>query len=233
MIDLEKGGQSKPLRPTSNKMKDIFNTYKKGHKEINIPIKDVESEKMENNETIGINKDNQMEEDLQDNGSMEHTPDIQKELEDKINDLAKERDDLKEKLLRSAAEMENLRRRTNKEKQEMLEYANERLLFKLLEILDLMEKAIESGGQSTDYDALYNGIVLIHQKAIKLFEDSGVRRMEVPIGNDFNVDYHDAVMHIPSEAPEGQIVHEVQAGYTINDKVLRHAKVVTSAGQGN
>jgi molecular chaperone GrpE len=232
MIELEKGGQSKPLRPTSNKIKDIYNTYKKGHKEINIPIKDAESEKMEVNETIGINRENQMEENFQDNETLESN-DLQKELEDKINELTKERDDFKEKLLRSAAEMENLRRRTNKEKQEMLEYGNERLLFKLLEILDLMEKAIESGGQSSDYDALYNGIVLIYQKAAKLFEDSGVKRMDVPIGQEFNVDFHDAVMHIPSEAPEGQIVHEVQAGYTINDKVLRHAKVVTSAGQGN
>jgi len=152
-------------------------------------------------------------------------------LEEQIKELTAERDELKDRYVRSAAELENIRRRSMREKQEMLEYANERLLFKMLELLDDFGNAIQAGKKTDDASAMLAGIELINQKVEKLFTDAGVKRMESPIGKPFNVDLQEALMHIPSEYPEGYVVHEILPGYMINEKVLRHAKVVTSAGE--
>jgi molecular chaperone GrpE len=71
---------------------------------------------------------------------------------------------------------------------------------------------------------------MIHQKALKVFENNGVKPMEDPSGTEFDVDFHEALMAMPSDKPQNTIVQMVQNGYMIQDKVLRHAKVVTSSG---
>ena len=112
----------------------------------------------------------------------------------------------------------------------MLEYANEKLLFKFLSLADDFDAGLESARKSQDYDALLKGVELIQSKLLKLFEESGVKRMESYVGKPFDVDFHEALMHIPSEFPEGNVIQEVQPGYMMHNKVLRHTKVVTSAG---
>ncbi len=219
----EKG--SKPLRPTANKMKDLMDTYIKQEEKKTIKSEDLFKTQKESMEENLSNSDEIKTE--QQNTQQEL---IEEEKNNLIIELTAERDEFKEKYLRTAAELENLRRRTAKEKLEIIEYANERLLYSLLELLDDLSNALNAAKNSDDRNSLIQGIEMIHQKAEKLFNDAGVKRMEDPVGKPFNVEYHEALMHIPSELPEGSIVQVIQPGYMIKNKVLRHAKVVTSAG---
>lgn len=181
---------------------------------------------------IEIEDNNEIEDNISDNKEQDSADNDVEAIVNQLNDLEKERDELKDQLMRKAAELENVRRRTQREKQDLISYANERLLHKLVEILDDMEKAVDAGRDNDDYKALYQGIELIKSKSFKLFEEAGVKPMEELVGSEFNVDFHEALMHIPSEdIPEGHIVQVVQNGYILHDKVLRHAKVITSAGK--
>lgn len=211
----DKNQQNRPLRSTTNKIKDLYNTYMK-NEDKTIPVNFVENEK----DTVAAEQ-----EEAQDATQTEQQTD------DRVEKAEKERDEMKDQLMRLAAEMENLRRRTIKEKEELIDYANERLLFKLITILDDLQAAIDHGKKSEDYGALLTGIELIYQKALKQFDEAGVKPIENTVGAPFDVDFHEAMMHIPSsDVPEGHIIQEVQLGYMIKNKVLRHTKVVTSAG---
>ena len=150
-----------------------------------------------------------------------------------MEELKKERDELKEQLVRKAAEFENQRKRHLKEKQELIDYANERLLYRLLEILDDMSAAVEAGNKSSDFEALLKGISMIQQKSMKIFGEFGVKPMEDPVGKEFDVNLHEAMMAMNSDKPEGTVLQAFQPGYMMHDKVLRHAKVITSNGIPN
>jgi molecular chaperone GrpE len=153
------------------------------------------------------------------------------ELTARLEAAEKEKEETKEQVKRAYAELENFRRRSLKEKQEMIDYANERLLFKMLALLDDISNAIDAGKKSDDYEALLRGIEMIQQKTLKTFEESGVKPMELSVGKEFDFNLHEAIMMMPSdEVPAEHIVAEVQKGYMMHDKVLRHAKVVTSSG---
>lgn len=223
MEDNEKN-KTKPLRSAPNKLRDLYNTYLK-NEELNTDdnvrqdIKDqLKSEMQDESEPNGEKKVTMLEEDEL------------VEILQLFERLETERDELKEKLARRTAELENVRRRSIKEKQEMIDYANEKLLYKMLSIVDDLSNALKAGKDSRDYEALYQGVEMIAGKTNKLFEESGVKPMGNPVGKPFDVDFHDALMQMPSDLPEGDVVQEVQKGYMIHDKVLRHAKVVTSSG---
>ncbi|MGA2296288.1 MAG: nucleotide exchange factor GrpE [FCB group bacterium] len=230
MTDDAANNPKKPLRSPSNIMKDLKNTYVKhehGPKK-DLTNFDVEQAKDE------TEKDEEKGKEMSEK-NIEITEVVQgNELEliqNKLAETEQERDDLKEQMQRLAAELENFRRRSLKEKREMLDYANERLLFDLLPILDDFSAAIEAGNQNSDYSALLKGFELIYQKLIKLFESAGVKVMDDIVGKPFDVDFHDALMRIPSEFPVDYVVQVIQPGYMIHDKVLRHAKVITSGGE--
>lgn len=232
-MDDKSKGKKKPLRTTANKTKDLYNTYLKNQGVRNIPINtpDEENENMKEDTEVIEEKaeDTKSEENTEQNKQGDNDDII--EIVEQFEQVSKEKEELLEQLRRKTAEMENFRRRTLKEKQDMLEYANERLLFKLLPILDDFGAALEAGRKSDDYRALLTGIEMIQQKSTKLFEEAGVKTMESPIGQPFDVELHEAIMMMPSnDIEEGNVIHEVQKGYTIGEKVLRHAKVVTSSG---
>lgn len=148
-----------------------------------------------------------------------------------IEKLEKERDDFRDQLLRKSAEFENFRRRTMKEKQDLIEFANEHLILKMLPVVDDLLTALEAAKKSSDSDGFLKGVEMIYAKAIKIFEDAGVFPIEVGPGEPFNVEVHEALAHMPSnDAPEGHILQEIQRGYKLREKVIRHTKVVTSAG---
>ncbi|MFH1051091.1 MAG: nucleotide exchange factor GrpE [bacterium] len=165
--------------------------------------------------------------------NQEEIPEKNEQPEENISSaLEKERDELKEKVLRTAAELENMRRRVLKEKNELIEYANHNLFLKLLPLMDDFENAIKSGKSSEDYQSLMQGIELIYNKAVKIFEDAGVKKLDIQEGDPFNVDYHEAILKMPSEnVEEDGIISVAENGYMIYDKVLRHAKVITSEGK--
>ena len=152
------------------------------------------------------------------------------ELSD-IAQVEKERDDFRDQLLRKSAEFENYRRRTMKEKQDLIEFANEHLILKMLPVVDDLHTALEAAKKSSDPAGFLKGVEMIYVKAIKIFEEAGVFPIETAPGEPFNVEMHEALAHMPSnDAPEGHILQEIQRGYTLREKVIRHTKVVTSAG---
>jgi len=226
-------GNQKPLRHFSNKAKDIESIYGKSK---TIKISDNEAEKSQVNqeiETIKNEKENLLEQIEKLNEQINDLNYEISSLNEKINNLTKERDELKDQFIRKAAEFENYRKRSLEEKKEIIDYANEKLLAKFIELLDDLNSASEAGKNTTDIEAMNKGLEMITNKARKMFEDAGVKQMENIIGKPFDVNYHEALMITNSELPEGSIVQVVQPGYMLNDKVLRYAKVITSNGNSN
>ncbi len=136
---------------------------------------------------------------------------------------------LRDQALRAVADLENFRRRAQAERIQLIEYANERLLRELLPMVDDLHRSVESGAQSTDYQSFYQGVVMISDKVRKLLEAQGVTRIET-VGQPFDVNLHEALMRQPSDAPEDSVISELEPGYKFGDRVLRHAKVIVSAG---
>ncbi len=152
------------------------------------------------------------------------------ELKERIAALEAERDEFREHAGRKVAELENFRRRTEIERKDTMRYANMDLLRKLLPVLDDLGRAVQAANAGGDFESLRKGVELVYGKARTSFEDAGVTPMEV-VGKPFDVNHHEALMAAPSaEHPEGHVVNEVERGYLYHDKVLRHAKVVTSTG---
>lgn len=229
---MEDGNPKKPLRQTTNKEKDIYNTYIRHEGGKTVPIsspKEVKQE-IERDENIVSGTEMLQQEATTENIEIEN---LKKEIEGlraKVESLENEKNELYDQLLRKAAEFENFRRRTQKEKEDLLLYGNEKLLQNLLPILDDLNNAVAAAKQSPDFDSLVTGLEMISQKTKKLFEQAGVSEIDNPVGKPFDFELHEALMNIPSEVPEGYVVQELQKGYKLFDKVLRHTKVVTSAG---
>ena len=125
------------------------------------------------------------------------------------------------------AEFDNYRKRTLKEKADLIKNGGERAILELLPVVDDFERAIEAVGKSDDVQAVKEGILLIYNKFVKYLEAQQVKAME-STGAVFDADIHEAVTTFPApeEDLKGKVIDTVQKGYTINDKVLRHAKVV-------
>lgn len=134
--------------------------------------------------------------------------------------------ELNDKFLRKVAEFDNYRKRTIKEKSELILNGGEKTITKILPVIDDMERAIENGKKTDDIDAVREGIDLIYKKFIKILEGEGVERIETK-DKDFNTDYHEAIAMVPGlgDDKKGKVVDCVQTGYTLNGKVIRYAKV--------
>jgi molecular chaperone GrpE len=233
----DKMDNNRPLRQSSDKKRDIYNTYMKNQEQENKSnVEEAVFEDLEEKVGAAMSEEN-LEEDeirIQLEDSPEHDEEANEEihtLEDSITILKKENDQLKDQLARRVAEMENMRRRTEKEKSELVQFANQRLLSNLLEIPDNIKQALQAAETAKDIDAVLKGIELINSKTFKLFEEAGVTIMEVNKGDEFDVDKHEALMHTASpDVEEGHIIQVVQDGYLYKERILRHAKVITSSG---
>ena len=143
-----------------------------------------------------------------------------------IEQLKNELKETKEKYLRLVAEFDNFRKRTAREKIDVIQTASKDVLVSLLEVLDDADRAqlqIESSG---DADQLKQGVVLVFNKLKNILQAKGVKKMEAK-GSDFNPDLHEAVAEIAAgEKMRGKVVDVVQNGYYLNDKIIRFAKVV-------
>lgn len=133
----------------------------------------------------------------------------------------------KEKYLRLAAEFDNYRKRTSREILEIRQTASRDLIVSLLEVLDDMDRAENPIKESADKDELLQGVLLIFNKFRKILEQKGLRVIET-MHTDFDVEKDEAIseMHVEDENLKGKVVAEVQKGYTLNDKLIRFAKVV-------
>ena len=139
--------------------------------------------------------------------------------------------EMKDKFIRLMAEFENFRRRTAKERLELIKTAAEDVMTDLLPVLDDMDRASQSVGSAKDIEAVAQGLDLIFHKLKSVTIQKGLKPMETKAGDEFDSDFHEAVTQIPapSEELKGKIVDVIEKGYTLNEKVIRFAKVVIGA----
>ena len=145
---------------------------------------------------------------------------------DPLEKAEREIEELKTQLLYKAAEFENYRKRTLKERTELILNGGEKVIPSILPIIDDMERAIENGAKTDDPEVLREGMALIHQKFMKTLEAQGVSKIDTKDA-DFDTDVHEAVAMVPGmgEDKKGKVIDCLQEGYKLNDKVIRHAKV--------
>lgn len=145
-------------------------------------------------------------------------------VEEQLAASEEELKNLKDKYLRAAAEFDNFKKRTRKEKAELIQNGSEKAVCAILPVLDDFERALSN--TTDDAKAMKEGMQLIFNKFTKTLESLGVKKIETD-GKDFDVDFHEAVAMVPGmgDDKKGKVIDCVQAGYQLNDKVIRHAKV--------
>lgn len=161
------------------------------------------------------------------NGGTVEDEAVTSEPSDKANAKDREIAELKDKYLRLYADFENFRRRTAKEKLDLISTANENLLVSLLPVVDDFERAKQALETSTDVAMLKEGMAIIQHKLVKTLEGKGLKPM-VAKGEVFNADLHESVTQFPAPSDDlkGKVIDEIEKGYYLNDKVIRFAKVI-------
>ena len=181
------------------------------------------NEKQSSNE---VNTDNSAQETDKESDSTDINDNCDEEEKDPMEKLHEELAELKDQYLRKVAEFENYRKRTLKEKTELILNGAEKTVDAILPVVDDMERAMANAEKTDDVDALKEGMDLIFKKLMKTLEGLGVKKIETDT-KDFDTDFHEAVAMVPGmgDDKKGKVIDCVQTGYTLNDKVIRHAKV--------
>ena len=181
------------------------------------------NEKQSSNE---VNTDNSVQETDKESDATDINDNCEEEEKDPMEKLQEELAELKDQYLRKVAEFENYRKRTLKEKTELILNGAEKTVDAILPVVDDMERAMANAEKTDDVDALKEGMDLIFKKLMKTLEGLGVKKIETD-NKDFDTDFHEAVAMVPGmgEDKKGKVIDCVQTGYTLNDKVIRHAKV--------
>ena len=184
-----------------------------------------EEEKIENQEAENLEEEAATEieapETSETSESTENT-----EEKDPLEAAQEEIEQLKTQILYKTAEFDNYRKRTLKEKAELILNGGEKAVSAILPVIDDMERAIENGSKTDDPEVLREGMELIYQKFMKALESLGVKKIETEDA-DFDTDLHEAVAMVPGmgDDKKGRVIDCLQTGYQLNDKVIRHAKV--------
>ena len=148
--------------------------------------------------------------------------------EEKIAELELQVKDYQDKLLRKAAEFENFKRRTENDQFNLINFAAESFIIKLLPVVDDFERSMEHIEDIDKNNAVKDGIKLVYDKLLKLLAEQGVKKMKTK-GEPFNVDFHDALMQRKDNSvPPHTVLEEIESGYLYREKVIRHAKVIVS-----
>jgi molecular chaperone GrpE len=157
------------------------------------------------------------------------TAHLQEEVSEasEVEKLKEDLQDQKDKYLRLYAEFDNFKRRSAKERGELIQTAGREVIQSLLDVLDDSERAEKQMDNATDVSTVREGILLVFNKLRNILYSKGLRPME-SVGTPFDVEKHDAITEIPAptEALKGKVLDEVQKGYYLGDKIIRHAKVV-------
>ncbi|CEA17095.1 MAG TPA: nucleotide exchange factor GrpE [Fermentimonas caenicola] len=180
-------------------------------------IKDNLTENSDNSAKEEVNKDSGEQEDID-----EYT-----KLKSEYDELQKSHEDLNDSFLRLNAEFDNFRKRTIKEKAEIIKNGGERVLLNIISLVDDFERALDSLHQSEDKDAMLEGMDLIYSKFISFLKQNGVEEIE-SVGMPFDADTFEAVTTVPAqdESQKGKVIDCIQKGYKLNDKIIRFPKVV-------
>jgi molecular chaperone GrpE len=146
-----------------------------------------------------------------------------------LEEAGKSAQAFKDQFLRKAAEFENYKRRSEAEYLNLVRNANEGLIGALLPIVEDLTRSLKAGSSQPDVEAFHRGVELIYQKLMKVLEAQGLAPFDSS-GTPFDVNYHDALLQVArDDVPPGTVVEEIARGYKLNDRVLRHAKVIVSA----
>ena len=179
------------------------------------------------NENIGVNEENAQESTEQENteeNNVEPTNEerLQKELDEANEKIAV----LEDKYLRQIAEFDNYRKRTIKEKAELIKNGGERTIEAILPVLDDFERALSNMAKDESAAEAMKGVELIYNKFLGILKQTGLQKIETE-GADFNTDYPEAIAMVPAfeEGQKGKVLDCIQTGYMLNEKVIRHAKV--------
>lgn len=161
--------------------------------------------------------------------SKEESADIDlDDLTKQLEEARKSASAFKDQFLRKAAEFENYKRRVEAEYGNLIRNANEGLLTALIPIVNDFVRSLKAGQEARDFEALNKGVELIYNKLMKVLEMQGLTPFD-SVGKPFDVEYHDALMQVPrDDVPAHTVIEEVERGYKLHDKVLRHAKVIVS-----
>ncbi len=152
-----------------------------------------------------------------------------KDSTEQTEELRAQIDQLKDQLLRRAAEFENFRRRTREEQNTLAAFAAEGLIMELLPVLDDLDRSLGAGRQHPDFDSFFKGMELVRTKLARVLELRGLKPLD-SVGKPFDVDFHDAMLQIPSkDIPPGTIIDEIEKGYMLHDRVIRHARVTVAS----
>jgi len=182
--------------------------------------------KEKNIKEIEIN-DEELSEEVKDEDIQEEVKESEKE-ENRLKELELEVTNLKDKLLRKAAEFANYKRRTENDQLSLLTYAAESFIQKLLPVIDDFERSLEHINDAQDVEAIKNGLKLIYEKFMKVLDDQGVKKIEAT-GKLFDVEFHEALMQREDDSVEPHtVLEEIEKGYSYKDKVIRHSKVIVS-----
>lgn len=165
------------------------------------------------------------------NQECENGPQPQEEIsiEEQLAKAQEKIDELNDKYLRQVAEFDNYRKRVIKEKAELIKNGGEKVMTSILPVLDDFDRAEANIEKMEDIESLKEGVRLIIEKFTKLLKQEGLEKMDV-VGKDFDTDFHEAIAMVPGQPDEmkGKVIDCVMAGYTLNDKVIRHAKVAVA-----
>ncbi len=190
----------------------------------------VKNKDKKNNESENepVNEPENIEHETNENSNDENLLEKDEEILVKIGQLENEITDLKDKLLRKAAEFENYKRRTENDQLNILKYSAESFIVKLLPVVDDFERSIEHMDSAKDVESIKQGVTLIYNKLMKILSEQGVEKIEA-IGKPFNVEYHEAMLQRKAEDAEPHtVLDEIEKGYMYKDKVIRHSKVIVS-----
>lgn len=206
-------------------LSDMLNKMKKNKLEENQKPGDQVNQEI-TEENIMPETDNETDAENTDETSSETKQDALSQ-EDKLKAEAAE---WQNKHLRLYAEFDNFKRRTSKERLELLQIAGKDVIVDLLPVLDDFERAQKSMETATDIEAVKEGVKLVHQKLKNILVQKGLKEMETK-GTEFNPDVHEGITNIPAPTDDlkGKIVDELEKGYYLNDKVIRFAKVIIGA----
>lgn len=174
------------------------------------------SEQENNNETI--------QDPIEDNTTENQEETIELSVEEKLNaELAESKD----KYIRLSAEFDNYRKRTSKERVELIQSAGKDVITKLLSTVDDFDRALKAMETATDVESIKTGIDIVNNKFRQTLEQQGLKEMDV-LGKEFNADLQEAITAIPAPTPDlkNKVIDVIEKGYYLNDKVIRHAKVI-------
>ncbi|WP_233268766.1 nucleotide exchange factor GrpE [Mucilaginibacter lacusdianchii] len=201
--------------------KDMFNNKKKQETSSPEDLNDVNTE---NTNTTPEQEENPLADELNANEPVEAT---EVSAESKLKEELAQAND---KYLRLYAEFDNFKRRTTKERVELLQTAGKEVIVSLLPVLDDFERAVKAMENASDVSAVKEGVLLVQNKLNGILKQKGLKEMEAK-GTAFDADIHEAITNIPAPTDDlkGKVVDELEKGYYLNDKVVRFAKVVVGA----